>query len=343
MMPIAVLASGMVTGVGFTTPSSCAAIRVGIDAFEQTKFKFDGDWILGSEVKFEEGFRGREKLLTMAAMAIDECTASIPEQHASCKIPVFIGLPESDRPGRIEGLDDSFSDELRSRLAISPHLFAPCRCQPSGRISGTLGITWAEQQFNSGSPYCIVAGVDTLLIAETLATYHSHRRILTETYSNGFIPGEAAAAVLLTNNSSQNSCLWCMGMGNAMEPAPIGSDRPFRADGTTAAIKTALSEAQIGQEDIDYRITDANGEQRFFREAALACTRAVRYKRDILDIWHPADCIGEVGAATVPVALGVALAAAQKNYSPGSTVLMHWGNDSGERSALVAQYMERSM
>ena len=58
-------------------------------------------------------------------------------------------------------------------------------------------------------------------------------------------------------------------------------------------------------------------------------------RKEEFDIWHPADCIGEVGAAALPCMLGVALFAARKAYAPGANILCHLGNDDGKRAALV--------
>jgi 3-oxoacyl-[acyl-carrier-protein] synthase-1 len=87
--------------------------------------------------------------------------------------------------------------------------------------------------------------------------------------------------------------------------------------------------------DLDYRITDIGGEQYQFKEAALALSRLLRVRKEEFDIWHPADCIGEVGAASLPCMLGVVLYAAQKGYAPGPRPLAHLGNDDGKRVALA--------
>ena len=88
---------------------------------------------------------------------------------------------------------------------------------------------------------------------------------------------------------------------------------------------------------MDFRITDISGEQYGFKEASLALSRLLRVRKEEFDIWHPADCIGEVGAAALPCMLGVALFAARKGYAPGPAILCHLGNDDGKRAALVVR------
>jgi 3-oxoacyl-[acyl-carrier-protein] synthase I len=82
-------------------------------------------------------------------------------------------------------------------------------------------------------------------------------------------------------------------------------------------------------------VSSANGEQFWFREAALALSRTMRATKPRLELWHPSDCIGEVGAAAVPCAIAVAMAAARKAYAPGRGVLGQFGADDGGRVALV--------
>ena len=90
--------------------------------------------------------------------------------------------------------------------------------------------------------------------------------------------------------------------------------------------------------ELDFRITDNSGEQYYFKEAALALSRTLRARKEEFDIWHPADCIGEVGAAIGPVMVTKALTASQKGYGRGRGILVHAGNDAGRRTAAVLRY-----
>ena len=89
--------------------------------------------------------------------------------------------------------------------------------------------------------------------------------------------------------------------------------------------------------DCDHRIADLNGEQYRFKEATLAVTRLLRDRKVMFSIWHPADSIGEIGAAALPVMLAVLLYGASKRYLPGQTFLGHLGNDDDKRAAFVTQ------
>ena len=67
-----------------------------------------GEWIMGCEVPLEKPWRGRTKLIRMAASAITEVlqgnTDIVPEQT-----PLLLCLAEQSRPGRVFEDDNRYS------------------------------------------------------------------------------------------------------------------------------------------------------------------------------------------------------------------------------------------
>ena len=96
--------------------------------------------------------------------------------------------------------------------------------------------------------------------------------------------------------------------------------------------------------DMDFRITDISGEQYYFKEAALALSRTLRQRKEEFDIWHPAECTGEAGAA---VGRGGHRAGRrglpQGLCATGRNILAHLANDAGQRAAVVAAVPGRGM
>ena len=153
--------------------------------------------------------------------------------------------------------------------------------------------------------------------------------------SRGKAPRRVLVKGLYTSEKSQ---LICRGLGFGVEPATVDSDLPLRADGLVSAFRMALAEASCDMAALDFRITDNSGEQYGFKEAALGLTRVLKKRKAEFDIWHPADCIGEVGAAIAMVILGVGLIATQKKYTPGYEIMCHLSNDNGNRAAFIISY-----
>jgi 3-oxoacyl-[acyl-carrier-protein] synthase-1 len=335
MRPLAVLASGMVTGVGLNAPSSCAAIRCAINNFAETRFMDKGgEWVIGSQVPLEQPWRGLKKLVRMIVPAIRECLNQAESTTAEL-IPLLLCVAEEERPGRLRGLDDQLFHDVQAELGLRFHTRSLVIAR--GRVAGALALAEARRLiYEERVRFCIIAGVDTFLVASTLAAFEAKNRLLTSKNPNGFIPGEAGAAVLVGRPTQNvNDEIVCLGIGSGQEEATVDSEEPLRADGLVQAFKTAFADAGLTMDDLDFRLTDSNGEQYAFKEAALAMTRMLRARKERFELWHPADCIGEIGAAIGPCVLGVALAAARKRYSPGPGALCHFSADDGQRLALV--------
>ncbi len=327
---LGVLSTGMVTGVGLNGLSSCAAIRTGISGFVETDFKFDGEWLIGCPVPLPERSQGRERLLRMTVRAVRECLGGF-ERVAAKGAPLLLCLPERERPGRLEGLDGGFVREVEQRVGLPGH--PDSTWLPYGRVAGVQALDHARALLSSGRQYCIVAGVDSLLVRATLEAYQAIRLLQTATNSDGFIPGQAAAALLV--GPAAEGRLVLEGLGYGSEPAAVNSDQPLRADGMVQAFTAALAEAGVSLGKVDYRIADMSGAQYYFKEAALAVTRVLRERKQDWQLWQPSDCVGEVGAAIGPLTTAVAFTAAAKGYSPGRRLLSHFSTDGTARAAAV--------
>jgi 3-oxoacyl-[acyl-carrier-protein] synthase-1 len=326
----------MVTGVGMDSPSSCAAIRCGVSASAETAFiNRAGEPQLGCAVPLEEPLRGLSKQVVMVASAIREClAAALPAKPP--QIPVVLCLPEKERPGRLAGLEEELFPAVQDALKVRFHPDSVLISTGRAGIGRALQLA-ARFVHEAGAPRCIVAGVDSLLIGETIDSYDLDHRILTPKNSDGFIPGEAASAVLLSAPSRAPELL-CLGVGLGTESAPVRSDKPLRADGLVEAYRAAFADSGRTFDDVDFRIADVTGEQYGLKEAQLALGRAMRKVKERFDLWHPTDCIGEVGAAIGPILLAVALAAARRDYAPGPGALCHFGSDDGQRAAVVLRH-----
>lgn len=333
--PLAITGMGMVTGVGLTAPASCAAIRCAIDNFQETRFMDKGgEWIMGSEVPLEQPWRGKTKLLKMAAAAIKECLDN-NKQIVPESTPLLLCLSEHERKGRVIDDDNQFFLDLQDELKLVFH--GESRVIAQGHISIVTALKRARLQIQElKTKHILIAATDSLLVAPTLSHYEEHERLLTSKNSNGFIPGEAAAALVVAPSySTQDNVLICRGLGFGVEKAHVDSEEPLRADGLTAAIKESLIDAGCNESVLDYKITDISGEQYYFKEASLTFSRIDRTKREEFDLWHPADCIGEVGAVIGLVIVAVLKSACEKAYSKGNHILAHVGNDDGKRSSMI--------
>ena len=336
---VSILGTGLVTAVGQSAAASCAAFRSKLTQPTETHFiDAKGERIMAHQVELDAPWRGLSRLAKMAALAIDEVLTGIPKpgwRH----IPLLLCVAEEDRPGRAPDLDAVLLARVQEELAAD---FAPASATVArGRVAVAVAMTQARALLASGQAQrVVVAAADSLLSWPTLSHYEREDRLLTAANSNGFMPGEAGGALLLGPAQWVAGELLCTGVGFGVEQAHLGSGDPLRAEGLARAIRSGLDEAGCQMHEMDFRITGVSGEQYYFKEAALALSRTLRQRKEEFDLWHPAECTGEVGAVSGICVIADAQAACAKGYAKGPNVLAHWSNDAGERAAMALQVRE---
>ncbi|MGQ7846629.1 hypothetical protein ACUNV4_19255 [Granulosicoccus sp. 3-233] len=332
---VAITGSGLVTSLGNDSPSTCAAIRCHLDNIQETPYTdSSGQAIRASLATLVGDIQGEQRLIWLAAAALQECLDTDTTIHVQ-STPLILCLPQRERPGRPIENDDDFLVSIQDRLGrqFSPH----SRILDQGHVAVAMALRNARQLLDNDASiqHVLIASADTLCNSESLSHLEEHDRLLTHKNSDGLIPGEAGAALIVKRTSATTTSMHCLGLGFSMEPAPILSDKPCRADGLATAIRGALQEAQIPMQDLAYRITDLSGEHYYFREASLALSRTLRVVRDDFDLLHPAEYTGDTGAA-----LGLIILAYQQYIfliQPPRLpqVLVHLANDDGRRAAII--------
>jgi 3-oxoacyl-[acyl-carrier-protein] synthase-1 len=337
MSSVAVQSTGLVTPVGLDAPASCAAFRARLTNPFETRFvDSKGEWIMAHQVPLEQPWRGIVRLAKMAAMAIGEALAELPRARWR-DLPLILCVAEAERPGRTAGLDDELFVRIQDELGVD---FSPqSLVVAQGRVGVAVALLQARAMMAApGIPHVLVAATDSLLSWPTLRHYERHDRLLTPQNSDGFMPGEAAGALLVGRPGGHAGELLCTGIGFGRESAFVDSGEPLRADGLSQAVKAALAEAGCDMHHMDWRIADIAGEQYYFKEAALAMSRTLRVRKEAFDLWHPAECTGEVGAASGVAMVCAARAACEKHYAHGPNILAHMANDAGQRAALCLRH-----
>jgi len=326
--------------VGLETLAAAAAVRAGISAYREVPFHdLDGRPVIAAPVpRLATAWAGAGRLVSLLSRAVRECLDRSWVQSPR-RLGVHVVLPEAGRPDGLPGIERAIEADL-SPIIGAWGQWSTFTSSRLGRAGGVLALEAAHRAFQDGTADAfLLAGVDSFVNGADLAHFDRQRRLKTESNPDGFVPGEGAAAVLL--------CPWpgrhdgrpveVSGWGTAHEPAVVGSDGPNRSVGLAAAIRAAIEDAGTSMAQVDFRYADLNGEQFGFREVANAMSRVVRERRERIPLFHPADCVGEVGAAAGPLLLALCADALARKHAPGNVGMVLTGADGGERAAAILQ------
>jgi len=346
MGPLGVLAVGLVTSVGADAEASCAALRAGVrNPVTAAILDAAGEPLVVHQAPIDVPWSFTERLLALATAALHDCL----DDHAmsgtadalSLPLVTIACLPEAVRPGRPADLDTTFLARLAAAADVPIDVAHSC-VVPGGRASVLVALAHARGLIRDGvAGRVMIVAADSFLVPETLYALLADDRLLTSGHSDGFLPGEAGGALLVGAPGPAGQLL-CEGLGFGVEHAAFDTGRPHRADGLVKAIRAALAEARCTTADTAFRLGDNSGEHYYFREAALAIQRTWRGARAQHDVWLPAQCFGETGAASGAAMVAAAVTACRGDHAPGPRMLMHASTDGSHRAAGVFAWRRRA-
>jgi len=336
MSGLPVLAQGAVTSLAYTTRASWLAMRCGYDNFVRTEFIGErGQPVVGAELLFEDevDLRGEGKKARMLALAVEQALVDAD----AYQIPLILCLPSQRRPCYFAESENQLFLQLCEKLNTGFNENSRIVLADQTGICAALDL--AQKLVSEGMNQVMIAGVDSYLSAASISHYSQHERLYKQGYGNGFLPGEAAAAVLLGHaNPDQQPAIRVSGWGRGVEPIPRKKAARSRADGMVEAYRNATAAAGISMDDVDSRFGNLSGEEHTFKEAALALTRTVTRTRPDHPLLTLGDHFGETGAAAGPLILALASEAAQtQGHLPGQCMLGFLSNDDSQRVAFILQ------
>ncbi len=341
----------VIVGVGLTTPfgvgvvPSAAAARAGLAAFAESDFTGHGatqlvmalvpEALLPPTVAALDNVRASARELRLARLAALALAEAVLPLGKGDDLPVLLALPEQDeaRP-----FDRALMVKAIALQAGRADAGAGIEAGWSGRAGGLMALAQAEARLDAGARFLLVVGVDTYAAPAILARLVRAGRIKTDRDLDGFIPGEGAAALLVTRRAhAQERGLRILaviaGSGSAHEPGFIASSEPNRGQGLTQAIAAATAGLSAEPRVAEVH-TAFTGESYWAKEWGAAAIRHQARLAPDHGMHHPADGYGDLGAAS-----GVALVVlATQGLSAGygrSPALLFASSDGPDRAAVV--------
>jgi 3-oxoacyl-[acyl-carrier-protein] synthase I len=342
---VVVVGVGGRTAVGMTAPATTAAVRAGVDGFGPHPFVVDtaGNRIIVACAPYlGPDVAGADRLAELAAPAAAEAAAPLAAAGGRPPVPVFLGLPPL-RPGRRADAPAAVAAAVNASLAPAFRV-SKVEAVEVGHAAGALAVRAAWEAVRSGTAeFALAGGVDSYLEAETLEWLEANEQVHSAGAENnpyGFIPGEAAGFVLLASAAAADRYTLPVALelpttATTKETRLIKTDTVCTGEGLTALFRALAGVPPTIKADHLY--CDMNGEPYRADEFGFAMVRAGGLLRDPSAFTAPADCWGDVGAASGPLFLVLADAAARKGYAPKPVLAAFTSSESGERCGFLAR------
>ena len=253
----------------------------------------DGEPIAGAITPIPKQVTGAERLLALALYAVEDCLKAAPK--TSRRLPLIFVAPAP--PDLTEGQAATLLGRLESEAAL-PIDLATSQVIARGREGVVPALVEAVKLLRSrATPACLVAGVDSFVDPARVRRLLAAGRVRDGSSLDGFKPGEAAACLLLTTERVHDGGAVLAGFGTGEEQGRWTGEPPVTGQGLGRAIDAAIADAGVNPADLAYIAHDVSGEHAAFDELSLALGRLPARAADQAEVWGPASCTGEIGAA----------------------------------------------
>lgn len=331
---------GARTPLGITADTSMAAVRAGIGQISEHPFIVDqmGEPVMmAQDSQLSPWLTGPQRCIEMATTALLEiCRKLKPVWHGNWSIPTFLCMAE-ERPGWTQAHMLAVRDGLISRPM--PIVFHPIEIVALGHAAGlkALEIAYTRIQAEKYELSAII-GVDSYWEHETLVWLDQNRQLATSYHRGAFFPGEGAGAFIIASDAvlrrlGLDSMAVVRGIGTAKETNTIKTDAICLGEGLTECVRKAVMPLHLPDEAVEGIICDINGERYRSEEWGFALLRIPEAFVDPSAYDVPASCWGDVGAASGPLFVTMAVTAAQRGWAKGMHYLIWTSSEGGQRAA----------
>lgn len=348
--PAEILAVGMVTPIGLCAAQTAASVRTDIARLSESFLsdRFGEPLVMGladerqlpplAEELEDRGLSTRqERMARLAGPALAEALANLP---AEASVRLLLGVPEPRAEARAPvgaELLELLGTQSQRRIDLSGS-----RAYPLGRASGLVALDEALSLLERSEADSILIGaVDSYLDVGVLEALDREGRLRTGEVSDGFIPGEAAAFLLLApagtaRRRGQVPVAQVVGVGLGQEPGHLYSPEPHRGEGLASAFADLFESLprDVSANPIECVYAGLNGESFWAKEWGVARIRSAHRFTEDARLEHPADCMGDVGAAMGPVMAGLAALNLARDRH-GDRCLIWCASDREHRAAVL--------
>jgi 3-oxoacyl-[acyl-carrier-protein] synthase-1 len=274
----------------------------------------------------------QRRMIQLAAPAIREAMES---RDLSRPPPLFLGLPRPSKEAKPVPVPLMVAAVVKQ---ANVQIDEPAsQLFPAGRAAFFVALDQALRFLASGrGPCALVGAVDTYLDLRVLADLDAEQRLLGDHVNDGFIPGEGAGFLVLARptTSPKTTTSVIAGVGLANDPGHRYGQAPAHGEGLWSAMNVLFSAAPLGNVQIQSTFAGLNGENFGAKEWGVARLRHGSSFAGASRFEHPADCYGDVGAATGGVLAALAHTALSNGQRQGP-MLVWASSDHEERGCAL--------
>lgn len=341
---IAVTGVGMISPVGLNAIQSCASINAGLTRKQEMSEIYycmaddpdfeDGTELVAAPIAYLNHMRGKyaspaEWLAYIAGKGFSDLMESTDfNDNNFSETGLFISLPPKVTEKSSE-MQEEFIYHFHNM--IEKDIFPYEEYCFAGNTGVFSMIESAGKKLNDGTiKYAIIGGVESCLFPGWLEELDEDYRIKSERNIDGYTPGEAAAFLLLeqannTQAENRNLCLIdrIASEKNLDTSIPKGS---VLVELIRKILKDTTKPPVI--------FCDLNGESKRMQEWGYVKTTLGDKLGNPVLIEHPANIIGDTGAASGAVLIIMSIYFLQKKYEKQGAAIIFTASDNDERSVI---------
>jgi len=347
---VVITAMGAFSPVGGNAEQTAAAIKAGVAAFSEYPYldctSQDPGWDedlpmhVAAVPAIDPSVQGAERFTQLAIPPLTEVLSKAKLMRQSlAKTGLLIAIPQFNEVTVKLGLDKQWLPQLCQRTGLTLKL---AEVETQGRVGVFSQIAKAIPLLQGGVlEQCIVGGVDTHLLIPHLDLLDQCWRLKSARNVDGFTPGEAAVMLILETEAhaiarGSKPLAVISGLGVGQEDEIFLSEKASSGQGLTAAIRQAV--AGISHNHSVARLyCDFNGESYYAFEIGLIKSRLGSLFSGEGELAHPADCCGDVGAASGGLLILCAITDFLKKPKKMQDALLWTSVDNGKRMALLLE------
>lgn len=286
---------------------------------------------------------GAERAVLLAERALREALEKLGPAAQGLRMQMGLCLDEhlGQRPLGGEAPAQRVAAELAARAqAYAPEIVVKVSTRGPA-APGYLLPELCDALARGAIDAALLGGVHTDYDPARIAALDAAGRLFRSDNLDALVPGECAAFVVLARPDIARRALLrdlgqIVGVSTAHERArPDNDESAFQAAGLTAALRAALAPMADRGVRAGWVLTDLTFETFRHFELQAASVRTQQLFCDPQQLECPAQRIGALGAAAMPLHLAIASEAFARGFAPHPCAVSLAGSDGGERAAVV--------